>query len=433
MKRRDLLAYGASLAGVSALAGCATVQAGDVTSTTPSLAPADIYIPGYAPWQARFQGVPAPAHPGLRKAIPKGYDGRITMLTKFGLDGSVRQALFPIRGHDVAISPDKRVGIFGAMERQTYVAFDPETLDLVAMGRPFQPDWIGGGHSVFLSKKLVAVTERAPKIPYSGTPEDHFGRVTLRNPQTLEIEHDFSTFGIAPHEIRLLEDGKHAVMANYGTTIPPGGGTSYGLPLHIVEPSVTIVEVESGKLVEKYLGNTKEELRHLCARDRETIFAIQTELQRDDQDARFFKDRKIVHTFDTSNADGTSFAVAPTVRINTRSGRLKPLGSGANRQKMRHGLSIEYDPDHDEVISTYPSTHTVIVFDADSGAVKQVTDCEPIGLEYPCGIALLPGQNYYVVAGNWRNLYVFERGTHKLMRELSHYPINFGHSHIVAV
>jgi len=100
---------------------------------------------------------------------------------------------------------------------------------------------------------------------------------------------------------------------------------------------------------------------------------------------------------------------------------------------MRHGLSIEYDPIHDEVLASYPASHTVLVFDAASGEVKQQINCEPIGLHYPCGITLLPGKDFYIVTGYWRNLYVFERGSHKLRRELCHYPLNFGHSHIVAV
>ena len=119
----------------------------------------------------------------MRRAIPKGYTQNITMLTKFGLDGTVRQALFPVRGHDVAISPDRRLGFFGSMEQQTYVAFDPNTLNRVALGAPFKPDWIGGGHGEFLANGLLAVTERAPKTPYRGKPADHYGHVTLREPR----------------------------------------------------------------------------------------------------------------------------------------------------------------------------------------------------------------------------------------------------------
>ena len=432
MKRRDFIASGASLAATTALAGCGQQQTAGVSAARHALAPADIYIPGYAPQKARFKGVPALEHPRMRRAIPKGYDQTITMLTKFGLDGSIRQALFPIWGHDIAISPDKRTGFFGSMERQTYVAFDPKTLDLVTLGRPFQPDWIGGGHSAFLSSGVLAVTERAPRRPYSGRPEDHFGRVTLREPRSLRIVGDFSTHGIAPHEIRLLDDDKHAVLANYGTTIPASGSKDYGTPRHIVEACVTIVEIDSGKLVEKYHGNSKEELRHLCARDRDTIFAIQTEMIKEHEDRAFFRGRSTAHTIDPTNVNNTSFGVAATMHTNAAKGRLEKVGSRADQQLMRHGLSIEYDPNYDEVIASYPATHAVMVFDASSGQVKQKLDCEPLGLQYPSGIAMLPGQNYYVVAGYWQNLYVFERGSHKLQRELSHYPVNFGHSHIVA-
>ncbi|QGX99485.1 DUF1513 domain-containing protein [Roseovarius faecimaris] len=437
MKRREFVLAG----GVSAvLAGCDAPRLGGADrlafgatqqAAPPDLSGIDLYIPGYAPWLAKYQGVPVLEHPRMRRAIPKGYDQNITMLTRFGFDGSVRQALFPVRGHDIAISPDKRLGFFGSMERDTYVAFDPKTLDRIALGKPVRPYWIGGGHGAFLGNDLVAVTERAPKRPYSGKPQDHFGHVTLRDPRSLKIVGDFSTHGIAPHEIRILSDGSHAAIANYGSTVAPGE-TDYGLPRHIVEPSITVVEMESGKLVDKYLGNAREQLRHLCARDRETIFAIQAELIGEGEDRHFFKGQAAAHDADPTNSEGTSYAVAPTVRVNTASGRLVEVGTAAARTLMRHGLSIEFDEAHEEVIASYPATHTVMVFDAGSGALKHRTECQPIGLQYPCGIALLPGQEFYVVAGYMRNLYVFERGTHRLHRELCHYPLNFGHSHIVA-
>ena len=209
--------------------------------------------------------------------------------------------------------------------------------------------------------------------------------------------------------------------------------TDYGVPRHIVEASITIVDINSGKLVEKYIGNQRQELRHLCVRDRETIFAVQAELIRHGGEERFFASQTTAQDLDPTNPAGAAFDVAPTVRADPQSGRLEKLGDRVSRNLMRHGLSIEHDEIHDEVIASYPASHTVLVFDAPTGELKAKIDCAPIGLQYPCGIALLPGQNYYVVTGYMRNLYVFERGSHKLMRELCHYPLNFGHSHIVAV
>ena len=427
LTRRDVLLAG----GLTALlAGC------DIRPDAPQSAVradmADIFVPGYAPDQAHFGGVPMLDHPRLRRAIPRGYKGNITLLTRFRGDGEVRQALFPVRGHDIAISPDKNLGIFGAMEGPDYVAFDPGTLDLVARGRPFREGWIGGGHAAFLNRGLVALTERAPKQPFSGQPTDHFGHVSLREPGTMKIVGGFSTHGISPHEIRLLEDGIHAVIANYGSTVARGGGKEYGVPRHIVEASLTIVDIRSGKLVEKYLGGPKEELRHLCARDRETIFAIQAKLARRENLPSSYGRADPAHGPAPRTEEGAGWAVAPTMRVRPGGGGLEAMGRPADRGLMRQGLSIEYDPHHDEVIASYPSSHTVLVFDAASGEKKHRIACDRIGLHYPCGLALLPGQNHYVVAGYWRNLFVFERGTHRLLRELCHFPVNYGHSHIVA-
>jgi hypothetical protein len=99
---------------------------------------------------------------------------------------------------------------------------------------------------------------------------------------------------------------------------------------------------------------------------------------------------------------------------------------------MRHGLSIRYDPVHDQAIATFPSAHRLMIFDGASGAVVHDFDTRQSGLKFPCGVTLLPDGKHYAVTGYWENLYVFERGSHRLNRDLCLYPVFFGHSHITA-
>ena len=47
-------------------------------------------------------------------------------------------------------------------------------------------------------------------------------------------------------------------------------------------------------------------------------------------------------------------------------------------------------------------------------------------------MTFLPDGKHYAVTGYWENMFVFERGTHRLVRELCLYPLFFGHSHITA-
>ncbi len=431
MKRRDLLKIGVGLTAISADPLLSVSSAEPEKKNNPNNA---IYIPGYWPGDANFEGVAALDHPKMARAIPKKYTGSIRLLTKLGLDGEVVQALFPVHGHDVEISADGKIGFFGSLEQDTYVCFDPKSLDLIALGKPWKEEWIGGGHGIFVNQgKLLAVSERAPKVGYRGQPSKHFGRITLRDPETLKIVDSFSTHGISPHDIRLLKDGKHLAIANYGSTFPKFK-KEYGVPRHIVEPSVTLINIQTGELVNKYVSGSREmEMRHLCAHDFDTIFAIQTELGIRGQDAAYHGQEKTAYEAEFTVPRTLSYLHAPTVMLNKKTGSLAALGSDSTQKLMRHGLSIHYDPEFDEVIATYPATHMILVFDARSGEVKQQIDCTKIGLNYPCGLTLIPGSNTYAVAGYWKDLYLFERGTHHLKRELCHYTTFFGHSHITAV
>jgi len=65
------------------------------------------------------------------------------------------------------------------------------------------------------------------------------------------------------------------------------------------------------------------------------------------------------------------------------------------------------------------------------GDLRQIVLTEPVGLSYPCGVALHPDGLHYVVTGGWRGLYLFRRGDHQLNRDATNHTRFFGHSHIV--
>ena len=108
------------------------------------------------------------------------------------------------------------------------------------------------------------------------------------------------------------------------------------------------------------------------------------------------------------------------------------MGRRKDIEQMRHGLSIVYDAEADQAIATYPSANRVMVFDGASGRVVKNLDSARVGLRFPCGVTLLPDGVHYAVAGYWENLFVFERKTHRLARDLCLYPVFFGHSHITS-
>lgn len=73
-----------------------------------------------------------------------------------------------------------------------------------------------------------------------------------------------------------------------------------------------------------------------------------------------------------------------------------------------------------------------MVFDGPTGRIVHRLDTRTVGMRYPCGITLLPDGRHYAVTGYWENMFVFELGSHRLVRELCLYPMFFGHSHITS-
>ena len=84
------------------------------------------------------------------------------------------------------------------------------------------------------------------------------------------------------------------------------------------------------------------------------------------------------------------------------------------------------------MLASYPSSHQLMIFDGPTGGILERLDTRTVGMRYPCGITLLPDGAHYAVTGHWENMFVFERGSHRLVRELCRYPMFFGHSHITS-
>jgi hypothetical protein len=427
--RRSLLTGGALLA----LAATATTraEAAPPKASKQDLKDVAVYVPGYFPESAYANGKPLAENRRFNRAI-RGQPVH-KMLTRVGFDGSIRQTLLPVAAHDVEIAPDRSIGVLCSMDGDQHTAFDPKTLELAAIGPSLGDGWRGGGHAVYLDGgSTVILSERAPYGPYQGKLERHYGRLTVRDPKTLKVAETYSTHGIDPHDIRMTADGKYIVAANYGSTVSAKTGT-FTIPRSVVQASITVIEVSSGKLVDKRVtGRSDTELRHLAAGRLDRIFAIQARYGGDRDDSRQLRDENVAYESDITTDPGYNYMPAATLKYDAARKRLTKMGDSQATKLMRHGLSIRYDDRHDEAIATYPTTHRVMVFDGATGAVSKVIDTRTMGLRYPAGITFLPDGRHYAVTGHWENMFVFERGTHRLVRDLCLYPVFFGHSHITA-
>jgi hypothetical protein len=160
-------------------------------------------------------------------------------------DGRMLHALdLPERGHDVTFCPVTGRAVVFARQPGTFaVVFDPagkqEPLAIASVeGRHFF------GHGVFSPDgALLYATENdfdnaAGMIGIYDT-QDNFRRIG-----------EFPTYGVGPHEVLLMEDGRTLAIANGGIETHPDFGRAM-LNLSTMEPSLVFVDRISGDLVGK--------------------------------------------------------------------------------------------------------------------------------------------------------------------------------------
>ena len=435
MHRRQFLKASAAVAALAAGAAANPAGAESWVGKRPRRPGyrAAIYVPGYHPELAYFRGRPIADVPELRANIPAGYrggKGGIVLLSRVPEGGGpVVRRLMPVKGHDVDIHPDGDIGVLNSQNGATMVSFDPETLDLAVL-HEYEDGAAGGGHSVFLPDGAhLAVTERSAYRPYTGDVTAHEGRIAIRDVKTLKAVETYSCHGIAPHEVQLMADGKHLVIANYGSTYPPDGDSK--LP-YLLDPSITIVELVSGKLVERIRPDTPTaEVRHVVGYDRARIYALQNRFVDRTAREKLMASVPDLYIPDFAAKEGRVHDALPVLHAG-KDGFIER--STPDMAHMVRPQSITYDPVHDDVIATFPGANRVIVFNGADGSLKRQIDTAATGgLRLPRGLALHPDGEHYIVAGAYQDIALFRRGSHARVHDRSIYTLLFGHSHLTAI
>lgn len=148
------------------------------------------------------------------------------------------------RGHDVAISPDRKTAVvFARRPGRFALIIDVEHTRRAKVLVP-PPDRHFYGHGFFSNDgRLLLATENDFEAErgclglYDAT--DGFRRIG-----------EFETGGIGPHEALLLSDGNTVAIANGGIVTHPDYPRQK-LNLATMEPSMAIVDLASGDLVER--------------------------------------------------------------------------------------------------------------------------------------------------------------------------------------
>ena len=389
-------------------------------------------VPGYRVEIASYRGRPVADAPELRRDFPPGYDGPVTLVTRVDeADGEIRRALMPVAGHHIAVDSMGRRAVFCGMNAAHSALFDVASLRFERLLAPHAGDYIAGGHAQFTpdGKYLLATERKRYDLPARDLVERH-GRLVVRDAATLAVLASHDAGGIAPHDLRLTADGRHAVIANYGSIDLP----SPAARPRIVEPSVTAVDLATGRIAHKWAAPVNDaEARHVAVHGLDRVAAVLSRPGTVDDDRSLAAEIDAVLEPDLLAEEGRRYMPAPVALFDAARGGEAISVMPEDPLLARQGQSIAYDPPHDEMLVTFTTSHALIVFAADSGRVKRVIHTDRLGLRYPRGVALHPDGAHYAVSGGWQGLIQFRRGEHALVPGRALFPVFFDHSHLTAV
>ncbi len=261
----------------------------------------------------------------------------------------------PDRGHDVTFDPvSKRSVVFPRKPGTIAVVFDhtrrarPLTI-AAAAGRHFY------GHGVFSPDgALLYATENdfdnAAGMIGVYDAKGGFARVG-----------EFATYGVGPHELMLLEDGRTLAVANGGIETHPDFGKAK-LNLATMQPSYVLIDRLSGDLVEKHRlppDLHKLSIRHMDADAAGTVwFSCQYEGATMDRPPLVGR---------AARGKDLELLDMPKKALNSLRNYIGAMA--ANREAGTMAVSS-------------PAGNSYVIFDTESGRVVSATDMTEV-----CGIA----------------------------------------------
>ena len=259
----------------------------------------------------------------------------------FTKEGDVRSVPLPGRGHDVTVRPmtatsEVEVVAFARRPGTFAVVFSPDKKRqpfhfFSKAGRHFY------GHGVFSPDgKLLYTSENDF--------ENGDGVLGVRDATDgYKQIGEFSSFGIGPHDMALLDDGVTLVIANGGIETNPEFGRQI-LNLAEMEPSLVYINRHTGALIEKQtLPKTLHQLsiRHLTvARKNRIVFGCQ------------FKGAKSLHP--------------PLMGFHDRGGDIKLVTAPEeiNRAMNNYVGSVTVDRSGDVIAASCPRSNMITYWDA---------------------------------------------------------------------
>lgn len=213
---------------------------------------------GVSALMKRAAGTPADAHPRLTQLYSASDNqyGR-HFLTRLDMaSGQLQSCAVPMRGHAVLPLANDTALLFGrrpAFECAVVMFTEDQNTPIHATaGRHFN------GHGCLSANgDVLFTTENAY--------DEKRGVLGIRDSQTFQHLGEYDTFGLDPHDVQLMPDGKTLVVANGGIEQHPDFGRRK-LNLDTMQPSLVYLDAQTGKKLAEYrLPDRHLSIRHLIA------------------------------------------------------------------------------------------------------------------------------------------------------------------------
>jgi hypothetical protein len=372
----------------------------------------------------------------LPQGIRANLDSPYTLLTSVNDDGSgLRRIAIPFSYHCTAYCPTKHlVYLMGNYRPSLLLALDPETLELVAVENlPISDEKTFGGHGIPIpGTDLMAFTMNSGKL-------GGFDFISIRDGETLVERERFSTYGFDAHDITLSHCKTFFVCGHYGSlfgrgpykgmnfygysksTKPgfPGSAGGYVELKKVYPPSVTYVDLKSGKRIGLFADVTLNQSGHAVSDDLNQPYLPKSP-------------SRIVNRKD--------------LELNPRYTREGLVENQDNRDYQAgygyFGINIKFDAKFREVIGLKRSSHSVNVMGVTSQEsrfvhfAQQLNENSPSWLRtgpfYNGGLEFHPDGKHYIIATR-DGFFAVERGTHKLNLDMS-FPLALrSHAHMTII
>ena len=234
-----------------------------------------LFLAGLAAFGLAGPSRPVRAAPTTRYAAARFDPGDVASLALF--DGTGRElavAALPERAHDSVVSPDGRLLVVVARRPGRFaLVLDAETLAPLARLTP-PPGAHFTGHGRFSAdgrRFFTAETDMVAERGRIGIHDVASGFVRVAG---------WDSGGVGPHDLALLPDGRHLVVANGGIATDPATGRDR-VVRETMRSNLTVLALDDGAIVASSdLGEDLRlaSIRHLAvADDGEVVFGCQYE------------------------------------------------------------------------------------------------------------------------------------------------------------